>query len=1228
MKSKFFKSISNIIVLSMILNLTPTMAKSVSQFNPASEVNLASAVIPLEYPDKVAEELRADLMLNDQFPAHGLPGLDQERYRLGEEEEVEREYVPPTPEDLARTADQVRAFDCSTVTDVPQSECEALVALYASTNGAGWTTNTNWLVTTTVDNWSGVWVYFGHIYFLKWIGPDNSTPWGNNLVGAIPPELGNLTELRSLYLPNNELSGVIPPELGNLTNLENFDLGDNNLSGEIPSGLGNLSHLYYLRLTGQYLGNIFLSGPIPPELGKLSRLSVLDLSRNLLSGSIPSELGDIPYLESLNLSNNRLSGGIPSSIGKLNYLKKLNLSNNLLVGEIPSLLGNLSYLESLKIYGNNLTGTIPSWLGNLINLKSLDLDHNQFTGELPIELSHLNNMLSLYLNGNQLSGPVPAWLGDLSMLELIYLDDNQFTGAIPPVLGNLSKLRRLNLSSNQLTGSIPLSFINLPLFEFNFSNTSLCEPTSPEFLAWKASVSAWQGTGLVCVNEPEIIISHVEWTQSVQDYENSVPLIAEKDTLVRVFVRSNNIPIRSLSGTIVAKRDGVVLDGSPMSWIVKNTYSGSLNFVLPKSWTSEGALELTISVDNSSSLVTSLLFHSSPEIKIVYIPIEYNGSTADPTKMANAISWMRDAYPNSNIIYKPGLFSTRWDPDPSCNKFFVNDEVVFCRALDLLKNLSRLYDLYYDQNYDFIVGWLPNEAKSLFTLPLGLSWLNGISSPLWINMDGKSVWYGEWSKMDTGVAHELGHNLDQRHSNSANCQPSYIDHNSDWPWPDSSYIHDIGWRAGTKTFYAPFQYFDIMSYCDPQWISKHTYTEIFDYWSEFKASQIRTQLTEDPLLVISGLIFSDDEATMDPIWEKQVTSPWSNPPVGTDYCIESLDSLDAVINNQCFDLDFFDHETQQSISTDSYVIKLPAAPNLSKIELKKGDLVLASRVLSSNAPQVELTSPNGGEIWGPTGLETISWIGNDSDGDSLFYNVYYSLDNGFSWEPLAIDLETASLEVETGSIPGSSVAKIRVSVTDGLHSDFDDSDLTFTVLPKVPQVSISLQEGISDFLASRFVTLKGIGYDLEDGELSGANLCWSSDLDGALGCGESLNVNLTTGSHVITLEAVDSDSNVAKASISISAIDCFTVNTYTDPIYAGGVTVDIAPNCSVDPDLYATGTSVQLNIEPDLGFDFLGWIGDASGIELPLNLVVSSDLLIGADFEQTTFYVYLPLIMR
>ena len=43
---------------------------------------------------------------------------------------------------------------------------------------------------------------------------------GFNLAGTIPGELGNLSNLETLYLGFNELAGTIPAELGSLSNLK------------------------------------------------------------------------------------------------------------------------------------------------------------------------------------------------------------------------------------------------------------------------------------------------------------------------------------------------------------------------------------------------------------------------------------------------------------------------------------------------------------------------------------------------------------------------------------------------------------------------------------------------------------------------------------------------------------------------------------------------------------------------------------------------------------------------------------------------------------------------------------------------------------------------------------------------------------------------------------------------------------------------------------------------
>ena len=59
----------------------------------------------------------------------------------------------------------------------------------------------------------------------------------NGLMGGIPLELGNLSNLKGLGLRNNRLNGTIPLELGSLASLTALEVGNNNLTGCVPTEL-------------------------------------------------------------------------------------------------------------------------------------------------------------------------------------------------------------------------------------------------------------------------------------------------------------------------------------------------------------------------------------------------------------------------------------------------------------------------------------------------------------------------------------------------------------------------------------------------------------------------------------------------------------------------------------------------------------------------------------------------------------------------------------------------------------------------------------------------------------------------------------------------------------------------------------------------------------------------------------------------------------------------------
>ena len=156
------------------------------------------------------------------------------------------------------------------------------------------------------------------------------------ITGEIPPEIGNLINLSSLILKENQLSGEIPPEIGYLTDLTQLDLGGNQFTGEIPPEIGSLTNLNILDLAGNQL-----TGPLPAEIGNLANLTELELGGNQVMGEIPPEIGNLESLTFIHLEYNQFTGEIPAEIGNLINLVWLNFFHNQLTGEIPSSICNL-----------------------------------------------------------------------------------------------------------------------------------------------------------------------------------------------------------------------------------------------------------------------------------------------------------------------------------------------------------------------------------------------------------------------------------------------------------------------------------------------------------------------------------------------------------------------------------------------------------------------------------------------------------------------------------------------------------------------------------------------------------------------------------------------------------------------------------------------------------------------------------------------------------------------
>ncbi|XP_020091984.1 LRR receptor-like serine/threonine-protein kinase RPK2 isoform X1 [Ananas comosus] len=311
------------------------------------------------------------------------------------------------------------------------------------------------------------------------------------LAGKLNAAIGDLSELRVLFLPFHSFHGEIPAKIWRLEKLEVLDLEGSSLWGTLPSRFPR-----GLRVLN--LASNLIKGEIPSSLSSCTDLETLDFAGNQLNGSVPGFLGSLPKLKELYLSFNHFERPIPDEIGAgCHSLEHMDMSGNQLVGSIPSNLGNCSELRSLLLFSNLLDGFIPSDLGRLRKLQVLDVSRNSLSGPVPSELGDCVDLSvvvlvnefdpisgkepSGYVNGDEfnafqggisenitalpklrvlwapratLEGEIPSNWGTCESLEIVNFGNNLFTGEIPRGFSRCKNLKFLNLSSNKLSGQL------------------------------------------------------------------------------------------------------------------------------------------------------------------------------------------------------------------------------------------------------------------------------------------------------------------------------------------------------------------------------------------------------------------------------------------------------------------------------------------------------------------------------------------------------------------------------------------------------------------------------------------------------------------------------------------------------------------------------------------------------------------------------------------------------
>ncbi|KAM7481659.1 hypothetical protein LguiB_006242 [Lonicera macranthoides] len=355
----------------------------------------------------------------------------------------------------------------------------------------------------------------------------------NYFFGTIPHQLGNLTNLRSLYL-----GGVFPSLLSvqnlewlsNLRLLRQLDISYVDLGKtDWWQSINKLSFLSELRLAFCELPGIISSSLVLTNFSSVP-LTTVDLSGNSFpSSSIYSWLFNFSStLVDIDMFGNPFGGSIPDAFGNMMSLENLNLGQASLEGEIPKSFMNLSCLRSLYLFQNYLTGQLPELFQTLNASKNsmeiLHLSSNQFRSSLP-DFTRFSSLRVLWLSDNKLQGSFPNSFGQTSLLNFLDLSDNELNGSFPHIT-TFPLLTHLSLRNNKLKGRIPesigllsnlkgldLSFNSLtlefssdwtPLFQLDFISLSNCK-LGPHFPQWLRSQNNFSAVDISSAGISDIV---------------------------------------------------------------------------------------------------------------------------------------------------------------------------------------------------------------------------------------------------------------------------------------------------------------------------------------------------------------------------------------------------------------------------------------------------------------------------------------------------------------------------------------------------------------------------------------------------------------------------------------------------------------------------------------------------------------------------------------------------
>lgn len=393
-------------------------------------------------------------------------------------------------------------------------------------------------------------------------------------------------------------------------------------------------------------------------------------------------------------------------------------------------------------------------------------------------------------------------------------------------------------------------------------------------------------------------VDGVYLTQAVQRYDGAVPLVAGRGAYLRVFLVANQanlvapvVRVRLYQGPTLVQAWNIAAPASSVPTAVdEGTLAASWNVLVPGALVQAG-LRVLADVDPSGTVPEAdetdnqwpaggspapVDVRALPEFQVRFVPVlqEANGLQGNVSE-ANKEQFLADL---KKLLPVGGYNADIRAPYTSTALALQSDNQNFAWGMVL----SEVYAL---RQVDGSPRYYYGVVKT--------SYSSGVAGVGYIGGNTRTA-IG-WDRLPSGagiMAHEVGHNMDRQHApcgGPASPDPAY---------PYSGGVTGVwGLDLATLTLKSPSTNFDLMGYCNPDWVSDYNWSAMIAYRQAGPDNAPPAVTAAIGGLLVWGRI-TPEGVVLEPAF--RVTAPATIPEPGS-HRVELLDARGATISSTSFD---------------------------------------------------------------------------------------------------------------------------------------------------------------------------------------------------------------------------------------------------------------------------------------------------------------------------------------